>query len=215
MQVIEREGRLPPVLFLQADNCGRENKNKTIVRLLGHLVHLGFIQEAHLYFLPVGHTHAEIDQRWSVLSRNLKSTDCLTLPFLMERTQECFVKIDSWVEQVEVTDVIDFDAMYQGKGYDFVGLGTARESNQQKRRLHALRFRKYNGHAVVEYKEFDSPGEKWRGDWQTQEPLRIFKDDVDLSWPSVFPCADRRALENMETIAEKIEQMKSLYKVRV
>jgi hypothetical protein len=131
----------------------------------------------------------------------------------MERTKACFQKVDDWVEEVEVLEAIDFDAMYDRKGFEFVGLGTAREANQEKRRLHALRIRKYMGNVVVEYKEFDSPGERWRGDWQTQEPLRIFKDGADLTWPTKFPCGERRSLDNLDEIAIKIQQLKAFCKV--
>lgn len=40
----EREGRLPPHLVLQLDNCGRENKNETVFATLSYLVRLGVFQ---------------------------------------------------------------------------------------------------------------------------------------------------------------------------
>ena len=48
---------LPPVLFLQADNCFRENKNKYLLALCELFVHLRIFKEVHLSFLFVGHTH--------------------------------------------------------------------------------------------------------------------------------------------------------------
>jgi len=51
------DGRLPPTLFLQADNCGRENKNRYFLAYLSWLVQKGIFKEIYLSFLPVGHTH--------------------------------------------------------------------------------------------------------------------------------------------------------------
>ena len=51
------DGRLPPVLFLQADNCGRENKNRYLIAYLSSLIKKGIFKEIYLSFLPVGHTH--------------------------------------------------------------------------------------------------------------------------------------------------------------
>ena len=209
---MQKEGRLPPILFLQADNCGRENKNKTIVRFLGHLVQENIIQEAHLIFLPVGHTHAEIDQRFSVLSRSLKAVDSLTLADLMSKTEQTFKRSDKWVEQVFVEDAINFDSIYDGQGYKFKGLGTAREADQRKRRLHCLRVRLYKGNPVVEFKEFDCRGEEWRGDWQSGEPLRIFKTTVD--WPDNFPALPKREIEDLPDIKIKIDQLEKFLEVR-
>jgi hypothetical protein len=70
---------LPSVLLLQMDNCGRENKNHTVLACLGAMVHLQWFQEVYLTFLPVGHTHAKVDQRFSRISLRLKGKDCATL----------------------------------------------------------------------------------------------------------------------------------------
>ena len=51
-QVQEREGRLPHVLFLQADNCVRENKNEVMLKLLGLLVQEGIFEEVQCFSFP-------------------------------------------------------------------------------------------------------------------------------------------------------------------
>jgi hypothetical protein len=53
-QHLEWEGSLPPVLFLQMDNCGRDNKNHTLVAYLAYLVQEGVFKEVYIDFLPVG-----------------------------------------------------------------------------------------------------------------------------------------------------------------
>ena len=70
--VKHRKERLPPVLCIQADNCGRENKNVYIFCLCGTVVALGFLEEIRLSFFIIGHTHEDIDQRFSYISSTLK-----------------------------------------------------------------------------------------------------------------------------------------------
>ena len=74
-----RRGTLPPTLRIQADNCGRENKNCYMFAFCAALVALGHFREVQMYFLIVGHTHEDIDQKFSVLSRVLKRQDVLSL----------------------------------------------------------------------------------------------------------------------------------------
>ena len=67
-----RRGRLLHILRIQADNCGRENKNVYILGLYTTLVALGFFKEIQLSFMIVGHTHEDIDQHFSYISSTLK-----------------------------------------------------------------------------------------------------------------------------------------------
>jgi hypothetical protein len=51
-------GKLPPVLFLQLDNCGRENKNHTVFAYLAYLVQKHVFTKIYVNFLPVGETES-------------------------------------------------------------------------------------------------------------------------------------------------------------
>lgn len=50
----KRGGVLPPVAHFQMDNCGRENKNNTMLAYFSWLVELGVFQKIIVTFLPVG-----------------------------------------------------------------------------------------------------------------------------------------------------------------
>ena len=50
----EKYGFLPPVLFLQLDNCGRDNKNHTIQGLIGYLLQKRIFLRIYVNYLPVG-----------------------------------------------------------------------------------------------------------------------------------------------------------------
>jgi hypothetical protein len=60
--VLEEDGFLPRKLYLQFDNCVRENKNRFVFGALALLVHWGIFDEVEVGFLLVGHTHDDIDQ---------------------------------------------------------------------------------------------------------------------------------------------------------
>ena len=55
----------PHTLFLQVDNCWKENKNTTVFRYLGLLVKFGWFKQTYMHSLPTGHTHEDIDQMFS------------------------------------------------------------------------------------------------------------------------------------------------------
>ncbi|XP_030834677.1 uncharacterized protein LOC115921382 [Strongylocentrotus purpuratus] len=74
---------LPPILFLQADNCWRENKNKYVMALLEMLVGKKIFHEVHLSYLLVGHTHEDIDQLFSQIGPKLKAKSAETIPQLL------------------------------------------------------------------------------------------------------------------------------------
>ena len=79
-----RRGPLPKTFFVQADNCTRENKNKYMLGYLQSLVARGVFQEVCLSFLPVGHTHEDIDQVFSRTSQRLRRHNTITIEQLAE-----------------------------------------------------------------------------------------------------------------------------------
>ena len=71
--------KFPPKLFLQMDNCWRENKNRYVMGYLSLLVHRKVFKEIEISFLPVGHTHEDIDQLFGTIASTLKSRSAVTL----------------------------------------------------------------------------------------------------------------------------------------
>jgi len=70
---------LPQTLFIQMDNCTRENKNRYLFAYLESLVSWGVFREVHVSFLPVGHTHTDIDQLFSRTATRLHKNCAITL----------------------------------------------------------------------------------------------------------------------------------------
>jgi hypothetical protein len=69
------KNRLPRVLLLQLDNCSKQNKSQYLIAYLGLLVGWGVFEEVVLSFLPVGHTHEDIDQLFSRIAIYLRKND--------------------------------------------------------------------------------------------------------------------------------------------
>ena len=72
---LRRRGPLPATLFLQVDNTAKQNKNSYMFGYLGCLVQWGLFAHVSLSFLPVGHTHEDIDQFFSKISGYLRTHD--------------------------------------------------------------------------------------------------------------------------------------------
>jgi general stress protein 26 len=75
--------KLPNVLFLQLDNTTKQNKGRFLMAFLALLVHHGVFERIYVCFLPVGHTHEDIDQMFSrfaiaLRGRNMLSRDDMT-----------------------------------------------------------------------------------------------------------------------------------------
>lgn len=89
---ISEKCKLPRRFNLQVDNCGRENKNKFVFSFLECLVQWGVFDEVIVGFLPVGHTHEDIDQTFSRTSERLRNRDAITLSDLHNELSQTYNK---------------------------------------------------------------------------------------------------------------------------
>lgn len=78
-----RQLDVPDHLILQFDNCA-ENKNKTMFTYISLLVQEGHFKVIEVFFLIVGHTHASIDQYFSVLARLIWRSHFIGSPLALE-----------------------------------------------------------------------------------------------------------------------------------
>jgi hypothetical protein len=100
-----RRGKLPPTLFLQMDNCIRENKNTYTEKFLEWLVERGVSRKILASFLPVGHTHFDPDQLASRIGEILRTRDIHNAAALVATLKQCY----SPAPHVEfIHDVLDW-----------------------------------------------------------------------------------------------------------
>ena len=81
---------LPEVLYLQMDNCARENKNKYVFAFCALLVELGIFRKIKVSFLMVGHTHEDVDQMFSRYSTYLGRSNSFTMDSLMDAFENSY-----------------------------------------------------------------------------------------------------------------------------
>ena len=75
---------------MQLDNTTGENKNETVLGFLAWLCAVGTFKKVTLSFLPVGHTHEDIDAVFGVLMRYLNRIDRIsTLEELIQAIEDC------------------------------------------------------------------------------------------------------------------------------
>ena len=142
-------GALPLILCIQADNCRREYKNKYLLGFSALLVGLGYFEEVWLRFLLIGHTHSDIDQRFSCISHVLKGDDISSVSELLELIQNHIpghANEPVWYARLMeyIWDSKDFITphLHSSGGTEFVGLS---EPNH-------FRFFQHNGKPHVQYK---------------------------------------------------------------
>lgn len=69
----QHQGKLPRTLYIQSDN-GPDMKSKQFIAFCAYLVEKGVFEKVKLSYLIVGHTHEDIDQYFSCISRYIKKT---------------------------------------------------------------------------------------------------------------------------------------------
>ena len=89
-QVNQTSGSLPDNLHIQIDNTTAANKTKVVMAWGQLLVQSGIFKSVTFGFLPVGHTHEDIDQCFSVIAQHLKRNHAHTYDQLVARCQEAF-----------------------------------------------------------------------------------------------------------------------------
>ena len=84
-----RKGKLPKILYLQLDNCIRENKNTIVFTFLCWLLERGIFAHVYVSFLPVGHTHFDCDQLASRVGLLLKYRNVTGFTDLIQLLKQC------------------------------------------------------------------------------------------------------------------------------
>jgi hypothetical protein len=82
------------------DNCGGQNKNRMVLRLLFVLVKLKLCFKARMIFLVKGHTKNDCDRMFNLMKKEYRNTNCYT-------PKQLFEFINNSHEDVELVDVMN------------------------------------------------------------------------------------------------------------
>lgn len=151
---------MPRRFDVQADNAS-DNKNWAVFLFLAMLVYYGYTDEVYFSFLIVGHTHEDIDQLFSVISRFLRG-----LPPSASLTPSAFAAnmrdaIDAkfQVTSERMVSVLDWRAALTPSLHTgIVGIQHRLlevDNEEQQRAPHTFWIhRRSDGHVVFHYKEY-------------------------------------------------------------
>ena len=84
----------PETLYLQADNAS-DNKNLAMYAVCQLLRDLGIFKKVKLSFLPVGHTHEDIDACFGALARQLNANSVYTMEELEKLWLQAWPSLNS------------------------------------------------------------------------------------------------------------------------
>jgi len=131
----EKGQGLPRILYLQMDNCVGDNKNKTVLGMCYHLVNEGVFDKIKVSFLPVGHTHEDIDQMFSIISKHLKRVGALSPALFADAIRGAFRRVKDKPDLSFVKAKYDLKSWFENNA-TFDGL-------QGMTRARVFRFQRY------------------------------------------------------------------------
>lgn len=132
-------------------------------------------------FLPPGHTHSNIDQKYAVISQKIRNSDLLLLEHVVEEVKELFSKSGPLTSHFTVPVTSDFDKYFSGRLFKLTGHGTIMHDGVN-RRLHAFKIESgRDGEIGMFYKEHDEAA-PYIGVWDSMQngtwsPVQVVKFD--------------------------------------
>ena len=153
-----RGGVLPDTLYLQMDNCIRENKNTYVFCYICWLVERGIFKTVYVSFLPVGHTHFDCDRLASRIAIAMKYRDVTSMSQLCMLIEECHHPSPN-VETIEA--VADVKGLFNPSGSNNCPVTKSRVQ-----RLHGCCTKVPPSHAQQEFMKETSPLH-----WQARKDL--------------------------------------------
>ena len=192
---LARDGSLPSTLYLQLDNTSKQCKGRFLLGFLGYLIFLGVFTNIVVSFLPVGHTHEDIDQIFSRLSVYLACHDAFNMEELHEAIQGSYQTKDGHRAKCEFWDrCTNFSEWIDPYLNNFDGISTFRQ------------FRLYKDiHGVVEVqaRAHTSLKEEWAGIRGQDACTPVFKTLPPTEMVDVPPCQRRPILDDDQVKKQK------------
>lgn len=103
--ILDTEGKLPPILLLQLDNTSKQNKGRFLFAFLALLVHHGVFEKILVSFLPVGHTHEDIDQMFSRFATYLRTHKAYSRTEMRDALERAMIFNDEPID-VQILDTV-------------------------------------------------------------------------------------------------------------
>jgi hypothetical protein len=162
----------PPVLYLQLDNTTKQCKGKYLAAFTAMLVHFDVFKKVVIGFLPVGHTHEDIDQFFSRIATQMRLHDAFCRVQFAERIHASFTKYGLRPVVRHWTNVANISGWLESRLIAMKDI-TA---------FHQFRFQRSNedGHVWMQGRRWPGGGHEdhWGGLHGNQTHQQVFKDNV-------------------------------------
>jgi len=177
LAILSKVGSLPPVMFLQLDNTTKQNKGRFLMAFLAYLVLMGVVKSAYINFLPVGHTHEDIDQFFSRLSLYLRKNNAPDVPALLDALTKCFLKYGKRPIATAWTKVANISA--------YLGRYTTPNLSTDITLYYQLRIIMGEGDVLMQARTWpgadkDDKNDFWRGLLPDTSFVKVFRTKPDL-----------------------------------
>jgi hypothetical protein len=197
---LARDGKLPSTLYVQLDNTSKQCKARYMIGWLGYLIKLGLFNSIVLSFLPVGHTHEDIDQIFSRLSVYLACHDALNMEQLHVAIRGGYQTKDGHRAKCEFWDRCgNFSDWIKPYLTNYDGISKFRQ----------FRFYMKDGAPHVQARVHTSQREEWAGIRGQDAFTKVFRTDPPSRMEEV-PATQRRDLIADAAI---VKQKKSIVKL--
>jgi hypothetical protein len=184
-------GKHPPILWLQSDNCFKENKNRWMMAFCCWLVHIGWFNEIMISMLPPGHTHIDVDQMFSTFSMYL---DVHSVEFLSDL---CTAVDKAYKKETTKPTSSFFPVVFNWVGFfapflqDISGLNSA----------HAFLFRKLSsGKIGMKVKQYHSTSASWTGSHEDPSGWMSLMHNFPSGFPEIVRPAQIEDMLEFDTI---------------
>jgi hypothetical protein len=196
---LAREGKLPSTLFLQLDNTSKQCKGRFMLGWLGYLVLTGRFRNIVLSFLPVGHTHEDIDQVFSRLSVYLSCHNALNMSQLHEAIRQSYQTKQGIRATCSTWDrVTNFSEWIDPYLNSYTGISRWRQ----------FRIYKQDGVVRVQARKHTSMKEEWAGIIGQTAATDVFTTIPPLRMVNVPPTQRRPFLSTEAAAVQKASILK-------
>jgi hypothetical protein len=109
-KIMRDEGRIPDTVFIQIDG-GPENISKSVLALCELLVARGVTKKIVLARLMVGHTHEDIDSKFALIWRRIRSAFALTMSHYKSQVEGALHTNGLTSEVIDLFAIPDYDKL--------------------------------------------------------------------------------------------------------
>lgn len=170
--------RRPHTLWMQMDNCAKENKNRWFFAFCCLLIHWNWFRCVQLSFLPPGHSHSIVDQMFSTRQKQLEWNSVPSIPALVE-----------FVNRIYGESPLKPKQSFLPKVYNWAGwMGPYVSDLEGHSGPHVFKFEKHaNGQVAMMHKPWHSSTEDFQGDRRAPcTPIFLFANGVPPGYPPVM-----------------------------